>query len=1170
MENNKQAFKAVSRIVLNNWHYIDAKVLDLHQNINFFTGHSGSGKSTVIDALQIVLYANTDGRGFFNKAAADDSDRSLIEYLRGMINIGENGQAKYKRNQNFSTTIVLELNQTQTHEKECVGVIFDVDVASNDFNRLFFWHRGSVPQDFYRRAGRVITINELKAWLNAQFPREDFFYTTNNERFRRNLYDCYLGGLDMEKFPRLFKRAIPFRMNIRLEDFVKEYICMEQDIHIEEMQESVVLYGRMRRKIEDARNELNELQGIEMQFERYEQAKEAADSLRYRRDRLAILHLQQNIKELQEHVQAGTEDIALKEQSLAELKKRRAEYQSQYDEINRELAGSGYADLEAKKNSLEDNLALLLRSEKKWQETAGRLACWEEEEIASNQVLWDIEKFVKGRISGEEISRLKKGLREIKEEAEKQKQEASSELRGLQKEAGLLEQDLMELKLGKKAYPKELEAARRELRLKLYEETGRDVPVRILADLLDIRDEKWRNAIEGYLGNNKLALIVEPRYVRQAFAAYEALGRRGRGERSRDQIARDRIPWDRSSWDRIPWDRISLVDTEALSEKEHLLKKGSLAEEVEAGEAYVKAFVNYLLGNVMKCDGVEELRKCRVGVTADCMLYQSYQLRRLNPDNYTRRAFIGEKSMRERQKELQARLEKLHDGIRKQEAAIEDASRLLDMEYLDSTVQEYLDWSRDMEEKQKKEAQLEKISEHMEQIGTDTVDKLKERLALVSVKQRELEKEADQLKLQIHDHKAGIEQYRQENIARNEELLQCERELMGSKAQEEEFEEFLRREIGQEPFKAKTGEGRTVPGGRSSSLQMGNRQEPDYNKLLSQAAEAIKRAQEKTQQEKDRLVDVRSDYLKKHPDREFSASAEDNEAYRALQQELACDRLLTYEQKASQQAKIAVEHFKEDFIYKIRSAIKEAYIRRDELNKIIRNLNFGKDRYQFKITRSKGLLGEYYDMFMDETLDINPASLSQSVDSQMNMFSMAHESKYGVLMNDLIRIFLPPENASAREQEEALQNMAKYADYRSYLSFEMEQIVEGEDRLVIGLSKMIKKNSGGEGQNPLYVALLASFAQAYHINSANQARRPTLRLVILDEAFSKMDAEKVASCIELIRGLGFQAIISATNDKIQNYLENVDKTFVYANPNKKSISIQEFEKKEFSQLVEAE
>ena len=170
-------------------------------------------------------------------------------------------------------------------------------------------------------------------------------------------------------------------------------------------------------------------------------------------------------------------------------------------------------------------------------------------------------------------------------------------------------------------------------------------------------------------------------------------------------------------------------------------------------------------------------------------------------------------------------------------------------------------------------------------------------------------------------------------------------------------------------------------------------------------------------------------------------------------------------------------------------------------------------------------------------------------------------------MEELLSVFIPPENAGAKEQEEALENIRKYSDYRTYLSFEMEQIVEGEDRRVIGLSRMIKKNSGGEGQNPLYIALLASFAQAYRIQGKNgTATRPAIRLVVLDEAFSKMDAEKVASCIELIRGLGFQAIISATNDKIQNYLENVDKTFVFANPNKKSISIQEFERKDFEVL----
>ena len=246
-----QAFQALSKICLNNWHYIDKKVLTLNEGINFFTGHSGSGKSTVLDALQIVLYADTDGRRFFNKAAADDSDRSLIEYLRGMVNISENNESQYLRNQNFSSTIVLELERTDTREKQCVGVVFDVETATNEISRLFFWHTGGLLENQYRADRRCLTTVEVREYLQRTFAADQFYYGPSNERFRRQLYDIYLGGLDGEKFPRLFKRAIPFKMNIRLEDFVKEYICMEQDIHIEDLQESVMQYGRMRSKIEE-------------------------------------------------------------------------------------------------------------------------------------------------------------------------------------------------------------------------------------------------------------------------------------------------------------------------------------------------------------------------------------------------------------------------------------------------------------------------------------------------------------------------------------------------------------------------------------------------------------------------------------------------------------------------------------------------------------------------------------------------------------------------------------------------------------------------------------------------------------------------------------------------------------------------------------------------------
>lgn len=925
------------------------------------------------------------------------------------------------------------------------------------------------------------------------------------------------GGLDMEKFPRLFKRAIPFRMNIRLEEFVKEYICMEQDIHIEDMQESVVLYGRMRRKIEETQTEIGELTGIRDQFSRFVEGRQRTRSLRYRLDKLTILQLTEVIRELQTRAGEGKKDLLAQKESLENLLSTRADYASQHEEINRQLISSGYAELEAKQRSLEENLTLLERSERKWKTLSDNLERWEEEENISNQTIWDMDKFRKGTISGEELERLKKSLKEVETDLEKQHQEAAAEGKALQKEADLIQKDLMEIMLGRKAYPRELEDARSQIQRQLYEKTGKNIPVRILADLLDIKDEKWRNAIEGYLAWNKLALIVEPAYVKEAMEIYESL-------------------------DAKKYWRISLVDTEKLAAQEYQVRENALAEEVDCRESYVKAFIHFLLGNVIKCEDVQQLRRCKIGITADCLLYQNFQLRRLNPDNYTRRAFIGEKSMRRRQKELQARLEELNKSLEEYSAAAAQAKRLLSYEYLQDPVESYVELFQDIEEKKKKEAQLKKLEKRMEELSAGSVELLRKQLQEIAEKEKVLEAHIDSLKIQIHDRENKIKADDAAYIEKNEELLEKQRQLVSSPAWEEDWERFF--------------------------SQVKN---PRYDTLIRQALATITEAEEDLEVQRNRLVDIRSEYLKRHPNRDFSASGEKNEDYQALLDELSCDRIKDFEEKAMEQARIAVDHFKEDFIYKIRSAIKEAYIRRDELNRIIRRLNFGKDRYQFKITKNKGLDGEYYDMFMDESLEIDPSTLSGSVEHQINMFSMDHEDKYGTLMNDLIRIFIPPDTANAQEQEEAKKNMEKYADYRTYLSFEMEQIVEGEERLVIGLSKMIKKNSGGEGQNPLYVALLASFAQAYHINlSPKLSRRPTIRLVVLDEAFSKMDAEKVASCIELIRGLGFQAIISATNDKIQNYLENVDKTFVYANPNKKSISIQEFEKKDFAQLIREE
>lgn len=133
-----------------------------------------------------------------------------------------------------------------------------------------------------------------------------------------------------------------------------------------------------------------------------------------------------------------------------------------------------------------------------------KLEAWEDVESVSNQALNDIEKFRNGRITAEEITRLKKSLAEVHEEADGEQREAASEMRTLRKEAKLIESELAELRSGKTSYPKELTFARAEIERRLYESLGRRVQVRILADLLEIRDEKWRNAVEGFLAWNSM------------------------------------------------------------------------------------------------------------------------------------------------------------------------------------------------------------------------------------------------------------------------------------------------------------------------------------------------------------------------------------------------------------------------------------------------------------------------------------------------------------------------------------------------------------------------------------------------------------------------------------------------------------------------------------------
>ena len=64
------------------------------------------------------------------------------------------------------------------------------------------------------------------------------------------------------------------------------------------------------------------------------------------------------------------------------------------------------------------------------------------------------------------------------------------------------------MKNNRKSYKESLRSARAALQRALSDRFGETVRVHIFADMFDVTDEEWKNAIEGRMGRLKFSLIT--------------------------------------------------------------------------------------------------------------------------------------------------------------------------------------------------------------------------------------------------------------------------------------------------------------------------------------------------------------------------------------------------------------------------------------------------------------------------------------------------------------------------------------------------------------------------------------------------------------------------------------------------------------------------------------
>lgn len=106
-------------------------------------------------------------------------------------------------------------------------------------------------------------------------------------------------------------------------------------------------------------------------------------------------------------------------------------------------------------------------------------------------------------------------------------------------------------------------------------------------------------------------------------------------------------------------------------------------------------------------------------------------------------------------------------------------------------------------------------------------------------------------------------------------------------------------------------------------------------------------------------------------------------------------------------------------------------------------------------------------------------------------------------------------------------------DYREFFEFDIEILREDQltkaPKVVGHLSKRLGPGSGGEHRAPLYVIAGAALASAYRLD---RGHKDGLRLMLLDEAFNKMDPTNIIATMRYLEELGLQVFMASPGENL--------------------------------------
>lgn len=1051
------------------------------------TGVYGCGKTGLIDLIQTVLLGHPEHENRYNLSLADiggtsrEERRDLRGYCLQDLNIKDRGQSVYAR-KSSRTYIALEFTWPDFKRRETWGLRIEYTSIGADAD-ITYW---KIPTriDFTDFIGKEEVPLSAEEWEGILHKHKERAFPSRTEYLDTLCASQHL-NFNLRVFKPLLLQTLQFKFGKDFTEFCRNNILPEDPIDLDTVRESYDRYRSLVAKMRLLQEQEQILQQIQESFEKQRNIREAIIALEWFHQKQSVMEAKAareaaetkwiELRSAAEVWQTRADDLKNKkdvaEQYLAEGHElmRRTPNAHEFDELKkRQHALPG--EIAQLKVTLDNPVAAFCAKFERFHEL------WKLGQNALRQYHWAYPSALPTLATepptqldadslSYHISELLVATDPLVSHFAGLAQTAEAELRSLKSREITVRGEISRIE-------DSLTAEELPLFEALIEELGR-TNVQLLGNLCTIRDEEWTDALEINFGH-KLSSVVPDDKIKTAFGIFNSLPRTD---------ARERL--------------LCRADMKSLP---GAVKPGSLAEKITSTDPAVKQLLAHLFGDVICCRTIDEAEIHPRSVLLTGAIKQPTGRRRLRatPSEY----IIGESG---RLRMIERRKSELKDLAKEIEAVGHKAKAARDpADGFNSIKKELLMLSTNkvqlLRELQDKVSKQKDISDRLDLF--ENREQLEELRSDLNTRARA----AEEIAKAIRDHTqnqpaAALEAERVATLARQ--------------AYENSESAWLKWQSDHPQALAAAS--------RHTELEDEIKQETTPARSASAACELLASRRETVV--KETQGNLRADRLKLKQDSRFTdyrdvdeSDFDDNSFFEKKLAYIRESGSKELTDKATEAELEWEDRFQNQVLGQLQHRISEIRETFNGLRRIILGRLIGGAGYDFSYEAVKGQHFERLRQLaanreMDNLLSPDdPKLLEIKRDRRAAMESLTIPKSTD--RNDAARM----REISARVRE--------LLDARCYFTYDMV-IAEAGRTEKISLAQRGRKGSGGETYNPYFIALTTAYLRAFHrhINKG----RPSISLLLMDEAFKVLNSEAVRDCVQIIRELGLQGVISCTD-----------------------------------------